>query len=150
MKYLILPLGIIIAIMIFGLIYNGQDFDENLASGYSSESINGTFTENSEEKSLAIEEDEYNFAIDETQGIIAIVIAVSIIGSLIGIQVLGSGLSEKTVSILYNTIFFYGIWALFSVFSLAYLVLIPVGGWVIYGILTGVYSFGINKQINGN
>jgi hypothetical protein len=137
-----------IALFIGGLFYNNETFDQNLASGYTSDSINGTFTENGEEKSISQDEAEYTFAINETQGIIAIVIAVSIIGSLIGIRVLGSGLSEMTVKILYNTIFFYGVWGLFSVFSLELLLLIPIGGWIIYLLLTGILSFGIVQQIN--
>lgn len=143
-------MAIIIAIFLFGLFYNDQSIDTTMSSGYTSESINGTFTENSEEKSLSQEGSEYDFALNETQGLIAILITVSVISSLIGIRVLGSGLSEITVKILYNTIFFYGVWALFSVFSLEWILLIPVGGWMIYFILTGMLSFGIVQQINGN
>lgn len=150
MKYIIIPMAIIIAIFLFGLFYNDQSIDTTMSSGYTSESINGTFTENSEEKSLSQEGSEYDFALNETQGLIAILITVSVISSLIGIRVLGSGLSEITVKILYNTIFFYGVWALFSVFSLEWILLIPVGGWMIYFILTGMLSFGIVQQINGN
>lgn len=150
MKYILIPIAVIAAILVFGLFYNGETIDTEMSSGYTSESINGTFIEDGEEKSLSTDESEYEFAINEAQGIIAIIIAVSVIGSLIGIRVLGSGLSEMTIKILYNTIFFYGIWALFSTFALEYLLLIPVGGWIIYAVLTGVYSFGINKQINGN
>ena len=142
-------MAVIIALFLFSLFYNGETFDTDMESGFTSESINGTFTEDGEEKSLSTDESEYEFAINETQGIIAIVIAVSVIGSLIGIRVLGSGLSEMTVKILYNTIFFYGVWALFSVFALELFVIIEVGGWIIYGILTGVLSFGIVQQING-
>lgn len=149
MRYIIIPMAIIITLFIFGLFYNDQTFDQNLLSGYNSSAINGTFTEGGTEKSLATEGDEYDFAINETQGIIAIIIAVSVVGSIIGIRVLGSGLSEKTVTILYNTIFFYGVWALFSAFSLTLLLLIPIGGWIIYFILTAMLSFGIVQQING-
>jgi len=141
-------MAIIITLFIFGLFYNGETFSTTMESNYNSTAMNGTFTENSEERSLALSGSEYNFAITETQGIIAIVIAVSVIGSLIGIRVLGSGLSETTVKILYNTIFFYGVWGLFSVFSLELLILIPIGGWIIYFILTGILSFGIVQQIN--
>jgi len=143
-------MAIIISLFLFGLFYNNESFNQNLESGYSSQSINGSFIEGGEEKSLSTEGSEYEFAINEAQGIIAIVIAVSIIASLIGIRVLGSGLSEMTVKILYNTIFFYGVWALFSVFALEWLLIIPIGGWIIYLILTGVLSFGIVQQINGN
>jgi hypothetical protein len=142
-------MAIIGLIFIFGLFYNGETFNTEMESNYSSEAINGSFLEDGVEKSLATSENEYEFAISETQGIMAIVIAVSVIGSIIGIRVLGSGLSEKTVTILYNTIFFYGVWALFSVFSLELLLLIPIGGWIIYFILTGMLGFGIVQQING-
>jgi len=141
-------MAVIIVLFLFGLFYNDETFDTAMESGYSSEAINGTFIEDGVEKSLATSGDEYEFAINETQGIIAIVIAVSLIGSLIGIRVLGSGLSEMTIKILYNTIFFYGVWALFSVFSLEWLLIIPVGGWIIYFVLTGMLSFGIVQQIN--
>lgn len=140
---------VIIALFLFGLFYNGETFNTDMSSSFSSTSINGTFTENGEEKSLATNNNDYDFAINETQGIIAIIIAVSVIGSLIGIRVLGSGLSEMTVKILYNTIFFYGVWTLFSVFALEWLLIIPIGGWIIYFVLTGMLSFGIVKQING-
>lgn len=149
MKYIMLAIIPMIALFIGGLFYNGETFDRDLVSGYSSEAVNGTFLEDGEEKSLAIDESEYEFAINETQGILAIIIAVSVIVSLIGIRVLGSGLSEMTIKILYNTIFFYGIWALFSVFSLELLLLVPVGGWIVYCGLTGLLSFGIVRQING-
>lgn len=149
MKYIIIPMAIIVAVFLFGLFYNGETFNRNLTSDYSSDSINGTFTEGGEEKSLAIEGNEYEFEINETQGILTIIIAVSIIGSIIGIRVLGSGLSETTIKILYNTIFFYGIWGLFSVYALEWFLLIPVVGWLFYGALTGILSFGIIQQING-
>ena len=142
-------MAIIMILFIFGLFYNGETFDTEMGSGYTSSATNGTFTENGEERSLATSGSEYSFAINETQGIIAIVIAVSVIGSLVGIRVLGSGLSEMTVKILYNTIFFYGVWGIFSSFSLELLLLIPIGGWIIYFILTGMLSFGIVQQING-
>jgi hypothetical protein len=143
-------MAIIGLIFIFGLFYNGETFNKNMQCNYSSVAINGTFVESGTEKSLATSGNEYSFAINETQGMMAIVIAVSIIGSIIGIRVLGSGLSEMTVKILYNTIFFYGVWALFSVFSLGLLLLIPIGGWIIYFILTGMLSFGIVQQINSS
>lgn len=143
-------MAIIITLFLFGLFYNGETFDTEMESAYSSQSINGTFLEDGVEKSLSTNESEYEFAINETQGILAIIIAVSVIGSIIGIRVLGSGLSEMTIKILYNTIFFYGVWALFSVFGLEYLLLFPAGGWIIYFILTATLSFGIVKQINGN
>lgn len=150
MKYIIIPMAVIVILFLFGIFYNGETLDKNLTSGYTSQSINGTLTQNGEEISLETEENEYDFAMNEAQGILAIVIAVSIIGSLIGINVLGSGLSEKTVTILYNTIFFYGLWALFSTFALEWLLIIPIGGWIIYASLTGILSFGIIKQINGD
>jgi hypothetical protein len=143
-------MAIIGLIFIFGLFYNGETFNKNMQGNYSSVAINGTFVESGTEKSLATSENEYSFSTNETQGIMAIVIAVSVIGSIIGIRVLGSGLSEITIKILYNTIFFYGVWALFSVFSLGLLLLIPIGGWIIYFILTGMLSFGIVQQINSS
>jgi hypothetical protein len=144
-------MAIIIILFLFGLFYNGESFNKNLQGNYSSQAINGTFVESGTQKSLSTSGNEYNFSINETQGILAIVIAVSVIGSIIGIRVLGSGLSEMTVKILYNTIFFYGVWGLFSVFSLELLSLIPVGiGWIIYFILTCMLSFGIVQQINSS
>lgn len=143
-------MAVIITLFIFGIFFNNETLDQNLQVNYFQQTINGTLVQNGTETSLGIDENEYEFAINETQGILAIVIAVSIIGSIIGIQVLGSGLSEKTVSILYNTIFFYGLWALFSTFALEWLLIIPYGGWLIYAGLTGMLSFGIVQQINGN
>lgn len=143
-------MAVIIALFFFGLFYNNETMNKELESGYSAEAIHGTFTENGEEKSLSTSESGYEFAINETQGIMAIVIAVSVIGSLIGIRVVGTGLSEMTVKILYNTIFFYGVWALFSALSLQWFLIIPIGaGWIIYFILTGMLGFGIIQQING-
>lgn len=142
-------MAVIISLFLFGIFYNSESFDTSLASTYSTSSINGTFIEDGEEISLEVAENDYNFAITEAQGIIAIVIAVSVIGSLLGIRVLGSGLGETTLKILYNTIFFYGVWALFSTYALEWLLIIPVFGWIIYLILTGVLSFGIVQQING-
>lgn len=149
MKFIIIPMAVIITLFFFSLIYNSSTIGTTLNSNYSSQSANGTFIEDGTEKSLSTDYGEYNLATNETQGIIAIVIAVSVIGSLIGIRVLGSGLSEMTVKILYNTIFFYGIWALFSALSLQWFILIPIGGWIIYFVLTGTLSFGIVQQING-
>lgn len=152
-KYIMLAMIPMIALFIGGLFYSGsgaynqKTFDAY--STYSSEAVNGTFLEDGIEKSLETGNNEYNFAINDLQGIISIVIAVSVIASLIGIQVLGSGLSEFTVKVLYNTIFYYGIWALFSVYSLALLLMIPVGGWIIYFIFTSSLSYGIVQQING-
>lgn len=150
MRYIVIPMAVIIALFIFGLFYTGATFSEDLDSTYTAGAVNGSFIEDGEEKTLDVGEDEYDLAINETQGIVAIIIAVSVIGSLIGIRVLGSGLSETTVKILYNTIFFYGVWALFSVFSLTWFLVIPIGGWIIYLVLTGMLSFGIVQQINGN
>lgn len=153
MKYIIIPMAVIIGIFIFGLFLESgsatyqRTFNPN--SSYTDEVVNGTFTEDGTEKSLTTGGSEYGFQINNLQGMLSIVIAVSVVSSLIGIRVLGSGLSEMTVKILYNTIFFYGVWALFSVFSLSYILLIPIGGWILYFILTGMLSFGIVKQING-
>lgn len=149
MKYIIIPMAVIISLFLFGLFYNGQTINKTMDNSYTTTDLNGTFTEDGEEKSLSTEGTEYQFAINESQGIIAIVIAVSVIGSLIGIRVLGSGLSETTVKILYNTIFFYGVWGLFSALSLQWFLIIPIGGWIVYFVLTGMLSFGIVQQING-
>lgn len=153
MKYIAIPLAVIVALFLFGLFHDGSSATYQriplLNGSYTQEATNGTLTESGSEISLGSEESEYSFSMNTTQGILAVIIAVSIIASLIGINVLGSGLSETTVKILYNTIFFYGIWGLFSVYALEKLLLIPVGGWIIYALLTGAYSLGINKRING-
>lgn len=149
MKYLVIPLAVIVSLFLFGLFFSGETLSKDMNNDYISESVNGTFTQNGEEISLSTEENEYNVAMNETQGILAIILTVSVIASLIGINVLGSGLSETTVKILYNTIFFYGIWGIFSVYALESLNILPIGsGWIIYAVLTGFYSLGINKRLN--
>lgn len=149
MKYIIIPMAVIITLFLFGLFYNGETFDSSISSTYTTENTNGTFTEDGEEHSISTEGEEYNFEINETQGLIAVLIAVSVVASLIGIRVLGSGFSETTIKILYNTTFFYGTWGLFSALSFNWFLIIPFGlGWIIFFILTGILSFGIVQQIN--
>lgn len=86
---------------------------------------------------------------DVENGVLALIIGLIALGAVAGIQVVGSGLSDFSVSVIYKSIAFYAIWGLLSAFGLDALTAIPIFGWLLYFILTIVYSAGIIQQIGG-
>jgi len=84
-----------------------------------------------------------NFA-SLTAGLCGIVIGLS----FIGIKVLGSGLSDTTVSIINRAVVYFLMWAILSITTLGFLGLIPTFGYIIYGIISILYAFGVFQTLS--
>ena len=72
---------------------------------------------------------------------------VGAIGALAGVTILGSGLSTISQTIIYKSIFYFGLWGIFSALSIALLLSIPFIGSVFWLALTVFYVVGVQEQI---
>ena len=102
---------------------------------------------------------EVSFNLVLITGFLTLFVSIAIIGILSGlnISVLGSTVQihGRSQSILYNTLFYGGLWGIFSTLATVGLSSgiglfdIPVFGIVLYAIMTLFYVLGINGQIQG-
>lgn len=117
-------------------------------------SYSGTQNNNGSSSDFSVGTSYGDFSTTLISGIIAIIIALMAVGAIAGIRVLGSGISDTSVKIIYNSVLFYAIWGILSVFTLNGLdadglLSIPFGvGIWIWFIMTLLYSLGIVQQIN--
>jgi len=90
-------------------------------------------------------------------GFVGLFAGLVVLGVLIGadVEILGSTikLSERSQKIAFNSLFYGGIWGLFSVLAIVgvnglSLFSIPIFGAVMYMLLSLVYAVGINGEIN--
>jgi hypothetical protein len=82
-----------------------------------------------------------------TEGIILLLIVCAGIGSVLGVSFLGSGISTFSQAIIYKSVFYFGLWAIFSVLSIILIVSIPIIGLAFWLVLTLFYALGVQEQI---
>lgn len=109
----------------------------------------GNFTVDDVEQEMDVEGYQVDVGFDLQTGMLAIIIIMIAVGVVAGIHVLGSGLSDFSISVIYNSVFFYSIWILLSLFGFPAINAIPIFGWLLYFFLTVLYSIGIVVQIQG-
>lgn len=89
-------------------------------------------------------------------GFLALFTSVVAVGILAGlnISIFGSTvqISSRSQNIIYNSMFYGGLWGIFSVLSTIGingfgLFSLPILGYIFYGVLTLIYILGINEQI---
>ena len=132
-----IPLSILLVLsfisLMFGNTLAGISIDDSVSIDAL---INGT------ETSVDIGGTNATLSLDPLQGAIIWIIIILGIGVAVGIQVLGSGLSDKSVHLLFMGIFFSSVWGILSVLSMNLIESIEVFGSFIYLGLTIVYAIG--------
>jgi len=86
--------------------------------------------------------------IDSLTGALAIIIVLISIAVIVGIQILGSGISEQSVRTIIIIVGYGSIWGFFSVLSLNLIISIEIFGWIIYIILSIIYTIGVMNKIS--
>jgi hypothetical protein len=151
MKLILIPLIILIVVAISVQMINLQPLSTEY-NGKIEQNTNGNTQINDLSGNSA------TFQVSLMGGFIALFTAIAVVGVLSGlnISVFGSTvqISERSQKLLFNSLFFGGIWGIFSVLATVGLnglgiFSIPIFGGVFYLILTLFYIFGINQQVNG-
>lgn len=152
MKYILLPLAILIFCMFLTQAHNFQI----MATGTSqigTGSYSGSQILNGATSSFSTGTKYGTFSSGATNGILAVIIAMIAVGVVIGIRVLGSGISDTSVMIIYKSVTFYAIWGICSVYAVNGLnndglSSLPLGfGNILFFLLTLVFSLGVLQNI---
>lgn len=148
MKLLIVPLLLLIIIAVSVQFVNFSYMDMTTTNSISSLDVNST-----QLTDLGVTSS--TFSITLMAGFLALFISISVIGILSGlnISVLGSTvqISERSQNILYHSLFYGGLWGIFS--TLATIGISGIGlfnvpyGTIFYMLMTLFYVLGINSQI---
>lgn len=85
--------------------------------------------------------------IDAVTGALAVIIALIAISVVVGIQVLGSGISEQSVKAIITITGYISIWGIFSVLSINLINTIQIFGYIIYLVLTIMYTIGVMEKL---
>lgn len=129
-----ISLGIMFVLAIFSFII-----------GSSFQAINTDLISNT--GTLDISEFDGYFYISEVNGAIMILVFIIILIIIMGIQIFGFGLSGVSVKIASICIIYIGIWIMLSTISLSLLIEIEIYGYIIYIILTILYTIGIITNV---
>jgi hypothetical protein len=98
-------------------------------------------------QSLSTGSKTYNFGLGLTTGFLIFLTVAVAIGVASGITILGSGLSGSSVMIIFKSTVFFMMWGFCSALGIGLIVSVPVFGYVIYLILTLLYSVGVILSI---
>lgn len=152
MKLILIPLFIIILIAISVQMMNFQTPDYSKASG----TINNP---SQAEQITTLGVTSTAFTLTLIGGFLVLFGAVAVIGILAGlnISVFGSTvkIDSRPQNIIYNSMFYGGLWGIFSVLATIGinglgLFSLPIFGYLFYAILTLIYVLGINQQIQSD
>ncbi len=157
MKLIFIPLLFIIILAISVQSINFVPYGyENIEDSFDNPAkfSNGTYGQEIQQLEMM----QANFNLTLELGFITFFIAIIAVGIIAGlnVSVLGSTvqISERSQKLVYNSMFYGGLWGIFSVLATigirGYgLFSIPVYGVLFYLILTLVYVLGVNQQIEG-
>lgn len=125
-----ISLGIMISLAIFSFIVGGsfETINTDLFSNTGAVDISGI--------------DGY-FYISDFNGAIMILVFILVLIIIMGIQIFGFGLSSHSIKIASICIIYVGIWLMFTTLSLILLIEIEIYGFIIYIILTILYTMGV-------
>lgn len=159
-KYLIAPIIILALISAFVVLFASSALNSSTINGntvYASTSLNpfhglwgiGDITD------LLFGFLVQNFMLSATLGLVGL-LAIGMLVGLIGVGITVAALTvqgsiavnDSTTMIIYKSVMFGAVWALLSVLSSVAVFSIPIVGWLIYLIISGVYLVGVMGQIN--
>jgi hypothetical protein len=160
-KLILIPLLCIIAIAFFVQFYALGTVNDSMNGniGYNETGINGYNGTNGQGQLDLSGLSDSALTLSLTVGFLALFIGMLVTGILIGldVEVLGSTikLSERSQKLAFNGLFYGGLWGLFSVLATVGvngynigLFSVPIGGIIIYAIMTLFYILGINEEMN--
>lgn len=148
MKLILYPLLILIFVGAFYMIVSNNN--ANFSSYYNNAfEASGNQTLSGTTSTLTQQPANVSFNLDMTTGLIILIISMVIIGTVAGVRVLGSGLSNFAVQLLYKSAVYYGLWGMFSIFSITAFISIPTFGVFFWFILTLIYTLGFFQTLNG-
>lgn len=90
------------------------------------------------------------YGINVMTGFVIFITVFVIIGVLAGIKVLGSGLSTYSVMLIHKSAVYWGLWTIFSSFSLASFLSIPLFGAFMWFLLTLLYAVGFFQTLGSS
>ena len=143
---LLIPIcvGIMLMLTLVSIISGNSFIDAGIDTTVDTEALlNGTTSE------FGIPSDTLSFSIDPLQGALVWIIVIVALGVAVGIQVFGSGLSEKSVHLLFMGTFYISLWSILSILAMNLLTSIAVFGSLIYLVITILYAIGCIIQIGG-
>lgn len=88
--------------------------------------------------------------IDAVTGALAIIIVLISIAVIVGIKVFGSGISEQSVHTIIVIVGYGSLWGFFSALSLNLIISIELFGWLMYLVLSIIYTIGVMNKISGS
>ena len=138
---ILFPLLLLIIVGTFSQLYNNNIIDFS-SENTQTQDLEGVQSVNGTDTTVSIGEFSLILDFNMTTGLV-IIIAVATVLGLIGLNVLGSGLSDRSVKIIWNGIVYYGLWAIFSVFAIAGVLSIPYFGGFLWFLLTFIYTLGV-------
>lgn len=138
----------LLIMLVVGSFYQVYRYDEiSLSSSDTvTQELTGNQTLDEVESQIDLENASLSLDFDMTVGLIGIVVSAIALG-LIGLNFVGSGLSDRSVKIIWNGIVFYGLWTIFSILAFNPIALIPIFGVLLWFILTMVYSLGVFNRM---
>lgn len=139
-KLLIIPLAIMLMLTIYGMVYTDSSItasseDLNVGSG----GVNGTTVD-------VPGAGAQTFNLDSSATVLAILIAAIAVGIAAGVNILGSGLSDTAQDIIFNSVLFFGIWAVLTAFA-SNVIFVDSIMITIYVVLTIIFTIGLGMQI---
>lgn len=140
--FIIYPLIIMMVIGAFNYSYLYGTVDFTSSNDQSQDfTINQTI--DGSESEIEMDEANLNFDFNMTTGLVALIVVVIAI-SFLGASVLGSKIfSESGLKMFYNAVVWYGLWAIFSAFSITAIASIPSFGILLWFIFTFIFSLGV-------
>lgn len=132
------------------MVSGGEELIFNATSNYTatnSSSMSATLVEGGEETDVEVEGYEVTAGFDAVGGALFWLIGLVALGVVAGISVLGSGIKEYSVRLLVKVVGYYAFWMLVSFFAREAFSFFPMGfGWVLYLVMTVMFSFGVMEQ----
>jgi hypothetical protein len=148
MKLILYPLLILIFVGAFWMLVanntlNYSTYYNNAFEASGNQTLSGTTS------TLTQQNTNVAFGIDMTTGLVILIVSMVIIGTVAGVRVLGSGLSNFAVVLIYKSAVYWGLWGMFSAFSITAFMSIPTFGVFIWFLLTLIYTLGFFQTLNG-
>lgn len=146
--FIVYPLLILVVIGSFNYIYLYDNTNLTITNpDNQTYNLSQSQTLNGSESEMAVDSSGYGFSLDMTN-MLVIIIGITIVISLLGASALGSHVfSERGLKMFYNSVLWYGLWAVFSALSFSVIVNVPYFGMLAWFGATLIYSLGVFGKI---
>lgn len=155
MKLLAFPLAVLLFFAMFNVLFefSGSDVYDDFMSAsdiQSSDNITVYESYNETDTPYTIEGYTYSAGFDLETGFIALLVGAVALVAVLGIGIFGSGLGGYSVSVIFKSLVYFGIWGLLSFLGAGGLLALPLFGWIFFFILTFIFSLGVMEQLGSS